>query len=699
MSAPVRSFIFGQGQQFQSLDELKKARALAEAMRGPQRAPQNVGEGLTALGEALAYRMETNRLNKAETAGRESAGSALAKALGGQGAFPPAPTSSGSGVVAALNKRPDNPNLPSRLDFARSDANSSALPSSFLSAVDNAEGGGDYDTLYGFAQRDGKPFAGTRVSGMSVKDAIAFADPSGPYAQSVKEQIGRVATPMGRHQIVGTTLRNAVGEMGIDPNTPFNAQTQDAIAAHLARKRIAGADTMGGKIAGLRSEWAGFKNVPDAQMVQIVSDLEAGGSMPSATASAPAPVQVASLDPSAGVAEALRPMPDEYAKSGMSQATWERMNAPNGAVPAPAAAPQAAVPAPVAQPQGNQQIAQALAQQQAQPQGQDLSQVPVMAGGTGGAITRDAQGGPSLQMLMETANEPFLNDSQRGILDALMQQQMQNSDPMRQLQIQKLQQDLNAKPERKTVTINGRLVDAQTGQEIANFPEEAKKPSAVQEYEYAKTQGFPGTFQDWEASKKGGMSLTVDPATGQVSFQQGNNIKPMTEGQSKDTTFAVRAEGALPLIDKYGDALTSLPESAAGSLPGGVGNYLQSPEYQQAQQAGKEWLQAILRKDTGAAITKEETEEYGSVYLPRPGDSPDVLAQKKASRTRALEALKAGMTPQAILAQEKALEKTNAPAAAPSDGIARPTTEEEYNALPSGSTFIDPEDGKQYRKP
>ena len=71
-------------------------------------------------------------------------------------------------------------------------------------------------------------------------------------------------------------------------------------------------------------------------------------------------------------------------------------------------------------------------------------------------------------------------------------------------------------------------------------------------------------------------------------------------------------------------------------------------------------VQAILRKDTGAAITKEETEEYGSVYLPRPGDSPDVLAQKKVSRTRALEALKAGMTPQAILAQEKALEKTNA---------------------------------------
>jgi len=425
-------------------------------------------------------------------------------------------------------------------------------------------------------------------------------------------------------------------------------------------------------------------------MVQIVSDLEAGGSMPSATAPAPAPVQVASLDPSAGMSSAIPPLPEEYAKTGLSQEAWARMNAPNGAVPPAQPTVTAALnrqdinPQAAGQPIATDAPTQRVLGQMMQPQSmtggapmpiqgqpqqvaqaappqapaQDLSQIPAMAGGTGGAI--DPNEGPDLNTLLEAARNPWLNDQERALVNTLLEQKMQESDPLRKLQLQKLQQELNAKPERKTVTINGRLVDAQTGQEIANFPEEPKKPSAVQEYEYAKTQGFPGTFQDWEASKKGGMSLQVDPTTGAVTFQQGNNIKPMTEGQSKDTTFAVRAEGALPLIDKYGDALTSLPESAAGSLPGGVGNYLQSPEYQQAQQAGKEWLQAILRKDTGAAITKEETEEYGSVYLPRPGDSPEVLAQKKASRTRALEALKAGMTPQAILAQEKALEKTNA---------------------------------------
>ena len=183
------------------------------------------------------------------------------------------------------------------------------------------------------------------------------------------------------------------------------------------------------------------------------------------------------------------------------------------------------------------------------------------------------------------------------------------------------------------------------------------KPSAVQEYEYAKAQGFPGTFQDWEASKKGGMSLQVDPATGQVTFQQGANIKPLTEGQSKDATYSTRAEGALPIIDSMGEALTSLPQSMGAGLPV-VGNYTKTKEYQQAEQAGNEFLQALLRKDTGAAITSNEMAEYGSVYLPRPGDGPELLEQKKQSRRRALAAMKAGMTPQAILAQERALIST-----------------------------------------
>lgn len=237
-------------------------------------------------------------------------------------------------------------------------------------------------------------------------------------------------------------------------------------------------------------------------------------------------------------------------------------------------------------------------------------------------------------------------------------------DPRTALELQKLGYETEKARREATAPIKPNLINAGDGN-IYNADSQSwmtapnggmKKPSAVQEYEYAKGQGFPGTFQDWEASKKGGMSLQVDPETGAISFQQGGNIKPMTEGQSKDTTYATRAAGALPILDQYGNALTSITEQVGGNLPV-AGNYIKSPEYQQAEQAGTEFLQAILRKDTGAAITKEETQEYGRVYLPQPGDSAEVLNQKKAARARALNALEAGMTPQALLAKERALKK------------------------------------------
>jgi hypothetical protein len=150
-----------------------------------------------------------------------------------------------------------------------------------------------------------------------------------------------------------------------------------------------------------------------------------------------------------------------------------------------------------------------------------------------------------------------------------------------------------------------------------------------------------------------GMQITTNP-DGTVSVTQGTvGHGKLTEGQAKDMVFVTRATGALPIVDKLGDKLASLPEYAAAHM-GGVGNYLKSSGYQRAEQAGKEFLQAILRKDTGAAITKEETAEYGTVYLPQPGDSAAVLAQKKASRNRAVQAIQLGLPPQSILALEKA---------------------------------------------
>lgn len=91
------------------------------------------------------------------------------------------------------------------------------------------ESGGDYDALFGFSNRPGKPFANIRLSNMTVDDAINFSNPRGPYAQWVKGQVGRVATPMGAYQVVGSTLRAAKDGIGLTGKERMDAATQDRI--------------------------------------------------------------------------------------------------------------------------------------------------------------------------------------------------------------------------------------------------------------------------------------------------------------------------------------------------------------------------------------------------------------------------------------------------------------------------------------
>ena len=145
-----------------------------------------------------------------------------------------------------------------------------------LGLIDRTEGGGNYSTLFGHSQRGGA-FDGVDVSKMTLAQLKNFASPKGQYGQWVKGKVGRVATPMGRYQIVGTTLRNAASELGLSPDTVFSPQTQTAIAEHLARRRLASAESPAAKRIALRAEWEGFKHVPDSQLDQAIARFESGG--------------------------------------------------------------------------------------------------------------------------------------------------------------------------------------------------------------------------------------------------------------------------------------------------------------------------------------------------------------------------------------------------------------------------------------
>lgn len=152
----------------------------------------------------------------------------------------------------------------------------SGTNSGLFGLIDATEGGGNYDTLFGHSQKSG-PFAGTKVSEMTIGQLSDFASPSGQYGQWVKGKVGRVATPMGRHQIVGSTLRNAASQMGLSPDTVFSPDVQNSMAEHLASNRLKTAQSPDSKRAALRAEWEGFKNVSDSALDAAIAQFEARG--------------------------------------------------------------------------------------------------------------------------------------------------------------------------------------------------------------------------------------------------------------------------------------------------------------------------------------------------------------------------------------------------------------------------------------
>lgn len=295
----------------------------------------------------------------------------------------------------------------------------------------------------------------------------------------------------------------------------------------------------------------------------------------------------------------------------------------------------------------------------------------------GGQATASTMGAPSggnsdiLGLLMQAQADPWAAQQYGPVLEALMgselQTRQQQADPMYQLGLQKSQLELQqmqnpAAPQ--PIEVGGVLLDPTTYQPIFDSrQQEAPKagfrmasPDEAKAYGAGAGQFGPdGRF--YAADVPQGMTIESDGAGGFRMVQgPAGADKPFTEAQGKDVVFATRAQGALDALDPVAGELTNRAARAAEYDPTGLARgAMQSDNFQIAKNAGDEFLQALLRKDSGAAITEDEMALYGATYLPKPGDNPKLLDQKKSARARAVAAIQAGMSPAQIVAQEKAL--------------------------------------------
>lgn len=86
---------------------------------------------------------------------------------------------------------------------------------------------------------------------------------------------------------------------------------------------------------------------------------------------------------------------------------------------------------------------------------------------------------------------------------------------------------------------------------------------------------------------------------------------------------------------KFANVQTDIMEQR-GNTPL-IGNLIASPEFQQADQAQRDFINAILRRESGAVISPSEFENARRQYFPQPGDSDAVLKQKAANRRNAIQ--------------------------------------------------------------
>jgi hypothetical protein len=119
----------------------------------------------------------------------------------------------------------------------------------------------------------------------------------------------------------------------------------------------------------------------------------------------------------------------------------------------------------------------------------------------------------------------------------------------------------------------------------------------------------------------------------------------LTEGQGKAVIFGDRAEEADKIINEIGTGFSPLALSAAKNAEGiplvghGVNSMLDT-NTQKAMQAQRDFINAVLRLESGAKIDDSEFANGQRQYFPQPGDKPEVLAQKAANRRKEIEGLR-----------------------------------------------------------
>lgn len=141
-------------------------------------------------------------------------------------------------------------------------------------------------------------------------------------------------------------------------------------------------------------------------------------------------------------------------------------------------------------------------------------------------------------------------------------------------------------------------------------------------------------------------------------------------------------------VEKY-ESISPTAASVAGTLPGRL---ISSDDAVRLSAAQDRWTAQMVKLISGAAASDRERTAIKNAYFAPLGASPEVKADYARARQEAMRAgvIRSGPAWENFQEIFNSTKKSN---------LTTPQTEADFNALPSGTHYIDPADGKEYMKP
>ena len=163
-----------------------------------------------------------------------------------------------------------------------------------------------------------------------------------------------------------------------------------------------------------------------------------------------------------------------------------------------------------------------------------------------------------------------------------------------------------------------------------------------------KTYPIVHTAEGIFERRPNGLFPLNDPKTGKP-LNPTVRERPITEYQGKNALYGTRALQSHKILNDLEEkinvaglatkqAIQGMP--VIGGPAGVAANVLLSKNQQSVEQAQRNFVNAVLRQESGAVISDAEFENARKQYFPAPGDSKQVIEQKRKNRLTAIEGFK-----------------------------------------------------------